>query len=148
MREDVISWDELWMSVAHKVSKRSKDSNTQVGSVLVSPDNKRVAVGYNGFPAGMEETEERWGSPTKYDYVVHSEMNALSHANTDVTGWSLYNTYPPCNRCAPVVINSGIKRIFYSHLPNNQSVFEFEHTFNLYEEMEIEVIHFPYQSID
>ncbi len=155
MRKTVISWDELWMQTAQLVARRSKDPNTQVGAVLVSPDNKRVATGYNGFPAGMEETEERWrspekdkagnivdGKPSKYDYAVHAEANALCHANTDVTGWTLYVTYPPCNRCAPLVINSGIKRIYYSYLPNNQSVFDYEHTFSLYEEMGIEVVHF------
>ncbi len=142
MRKEVISWDELWMNMAELVSQRSKDPNTQVGAVVVSPDNKRIAVGYNGFPADMEETEERWKSPVKYDYVVHAEMNALSHANTDVTGWTLYITYPPCNRCAPIVINSGIKRILYSSLPNNQSVFDFKHTFSLYREMDVEVERF------
>lgn len=147
-----ISWDELWMGMAKLVAQRSKDPNTQVGAVLVSPDNKRVAVGYNGFPSGLTETEELWRSPTqeeldqgaitKYDRVVHAEPNALIHANTDTSGWTLYVTYPPCSRCAPVVINAGIKRIVYCFLPNEKSVFKFQHTFNLYKEAGIEVVHF------
>jgi dCMP deaminase len=137
-----ISWDGLWIEMAKLISRRSKDPNTQVGAVVVSPDNKRIAVGYNGFPAGQEETPELWESPTKYDHVVHAEMNALLHANTDTTGWTLYVTHPPCNRCAPLVMNAGIKRIVYSFLPNKKSVFEFRQTFEKYEKAGIEVIRF------
>lgn len=137
-----ISWDEMWMRMAQLVAERSKDPNTQVGAVVVSPDNKRIAVGYNGFPAGQEETPKLWESPTKYDHVVHAEPNALLHANTDTTGWTLYVTYPPCSRCAPLVINAGIKRIVYCFLPNESSIFEYQQTFEKYEKAGIEVLHF------
>ena len=49
-RSDYISWDEYFMGVAHLSGMRSKDPNTQVGACIVSPDNKILSMGYNGFP--------------------------------------------------------------------------------------------------
>ena len=51
-REDYISWDEYFMGVAYLASMRSKDPNTQVGACIVSPENKILSMGYNGFPSG------------------------------------------------------------------------------------------------
>ena len=49
-RQDYISWDEYFMGVAKLAGLRSKDPNSQVGSCIVSPDNKILSIGYNGFP--------------------------------------------------------------------------------------------------
>ena len=35
-RQDVLSWDEYFMGLAHLSAMRSKDPNTQVGAVIVS----------------------------------------------------------------------------------------------------------------
>ena len=35
-REDVLTWDEYFMGLAHLSAKRSKDPSTQVGAVIVS----------------------------------------------------------------------------------------------------------------
>ena len=51
-RQDYISWDEYFMGVAKLAGLRSKDPNSQVGSCIVSPDNKILSIGYNGFPRG------------------------------------------------------------------------------------------------
>ena len=47
-RQDYISWDEYFMGVAKLAGLRSKDPNSQVGSCIVSPDNKILSIGYNG----------------------------------------------------------------------------------------------------
>lgn len=52
-RQDYISWDEYFMGVAKLAGLRSKDPNSQVGSCIVSPDNKILSIGYNGFPRGV-----------------------------------------------------------------------------------------------
>ena len=50
-RQGYISWDEYFMGVAELSGMRSKDPNSQVGSCIVSQDNKILSMGYNGFPA-------------------------------------------------------------------------------------------------
>ena len=51
-REGYISWDEYFMGVAILSGMRSKDPGTQVGCCIVSPSNRILSMGYNGFPNG------------------------------------------------------------------------------------------------
>jgi dCMP deaminase len=82
-RQDYLSWDEYFMSIAFLSAMRSKDPNTQVGSCIVNQENKIVGVGYNGLPIGCSDDDFPWnreGSDpleTKYPFVVHSESNAI-----------------------------------------------------------------------
>ena len=118
-REDYISWDEYFMGVAKLSGMRSKDPNSQVGSCIVSRDNKILSMGYNGFPRGCSDDEfpwEREGEPldTKYVYVVHSELNAiLNYRGGSLEGAKLYVSMFPCNECAKAIIQAGIKTVIY-----------------------------------
>ena len=81
-RQDYITWDEYFMSVAMLAGMRSKDPNSQVGACIVSEDNKILSMGYNGFPKDCSDDEFPWARQgdelnTKYFYVVHSELNAI-----------------------------------------------------------------------
>lgn len=72
--QDRLDWDTFYMDMCWNISKKSRDPSTKVGAVIVSMDNNIVSVGYNGFPRGVNNTEERWTTrPDKYDYVVHTE---------------------------------------------------------------------------
>ena len=118
-REDYITWDEYFMSVAKLAGMRSKDPNSQVGACIVSQDNKILSMGYNGFPKGCSDDDfpwERVGDPldTKYLYVVHSELNAiLNYRGGSLEGAKLYVSLFPCNECAKAIIQCGIKTIVY-----------------------------------
>ena len=118
-KKDYLSWDEYFMGLAILSSQRSKDPNTQVGACIVNDENKIVSVGYNGAPIGYDDdkdmTWEREGDflGTKYAYVCHSELNAILNSNTSVKGCKLYVTLFPCNECAKVIIQSGIKEFVY-----------------------------------
>jgi dCMP deaminase len=106
-------WDERFIELAKLVGSWSKDPSTQVGAVIVDTNNRIVSIGFNGFPKGVKDTEERLlDKDKKYAIVVHAEANALMFANSSVEGCTLY-TYPfqPCSRCAGLIIQSGIKRI-------------------------------------
>lgn len=106
-------WDERFIELAKLVGSWSKDPSTQVGAVIVDTNNRIVSIGFNGFPKGVQDTEERLlDKDKKYAIVVHAEANALMFANSSVEGCTLY-TYPfqPCSRCAGLIIQSGIKRI-------------------------------------
>lgn len=118
-REDYITWEQYFMGLALLSSERSKDPSTQVGACIVNKENKIVSVGYNGAPTGYDDDKdmnwERDGDflNTKYAYVCHSELNAILNSNTDVKNCKLYVTLFPCNECAKVIIQSGIKEIVY-----------------------------------
>ena len=59
-RNDYISWDEYFMGVAKLSGMRSKDPSSQVGACIVSPDNKILSMGYNGFPKGCSDDVFPW----------------------------------------------------------------------------------------
>ena len=110
-------WNIRFMQMAQLISTWSKDQSTKVGCVIVSPDKAILSMGYNGFPRGVDDTPEyRQIRPTKYEFVVHAEENALLNAGrngTRLSGGILYVTMPPCTRCAGSIIQSGIKEIIY-----------------------------------
>ncbi len=118
-REDYISWREYFMGIALLSAQRSKDSNSQVGSCIVSPDNKILSLGYNGMPIGCMDDSMPWGREgdpldTKYMYVCHAELNAiLNHAGGSLQGAKLFTTLFPCNECAKAIIQSGIAEVIY-----------------------------------
>ena len=118
-RNDYISWDEYFMGVAILSGMRSKDPSTQVGSCIVSEDNKILSMGYNGLPLGCSDDEFPWGREgepvdNKYFYVAHSELNAiLNYRGGSLDGAKIYVLLFPCNECAKAIIQSGIKTIVY-----------------------------------
>ncbi len=120
-RSDYISWDEYFMGVAHLSGMRSKDPNTQVGACIVSPDNKILSMGYNGFPKGCSDDEFPWEREnpedknlTKYPFVTHSELNAiLNYRGGSLEGTKLYVSLSPCNECAKAIIQAGIRTVVY-----------------------------------
>ena len=120
-RSDYISWDEYFMGVAHLSGMRSKDPNTQVGACIVSPDNKILSMGYNGFPKGCSDDEFPWerendkdSNLTKYPFVTHSELNAiLNYRGGSLEGTKLYVSLFPCNECAKAIIQAGIHTVVY-----------------------------------
>jgi dCMP deaminase len=106
-------WDQRFLGMAQHVAQWSKDPSTQLGAVIVDDQNRIVSVGYNGFPAQIDDTEERLNHrETKYELTIHGEMNALLFANKPVVGCTLYTVpLPPCTRCAVTFIQAGIKRV-------------------------------------
>lgn len=119
-REDYLEWEDYFMAIAFLTAGRSKDPATQVGACLVSKDKKIVGVGYNGFPIGISDDSFPWTKESadplenKYMYVCHAEINAvLNKISIDLKDCILYVALFPCNECAKVIIQSGIKEIVY-----------------------------------
>lgn len=118
-KPDYISWDEYFMGLALLSAKRSKDPGTQVGACIVSPNNRVLSVGYNGFAVGCSDDEYPWGREgdfldTKYPYVVHAELNAiLNNRGVSLEGARIFVALFPCNECAKAIIQSGIEEIVY-----------------------------------
>lgn len=118
-RKNYLSWDEYFMGIALFSAKRSKDPETQVGACIVNESNKIVGIGYNGFPIGCSDDKLPWIrkarniNETKYPYVVHAEANAILNSTKKLNGSRMYVALFPCNECAKLIIQSGIKEIIY-----------------------------------
>ena len=119
-RQEYLSWDDYFTAVASLSAYRSKDPNTQVGACIVDSNQCIIGIGYNGFPRGCSDDHLPWSRKapnplhTKYLYVVHAEVNAvLNKGSKDCTGATLYVALFPCNDCAKVIIQSGIKEVVY-----------------------------------
>lgn len=117
-RTDYITWDTYFMGVARLSAMRSKDPQTQVGACIVNTKKRIVGIGYNGFPVGIEDDQFPWDKKeswldSKYPYVVHAEPNAILNATEPLDNATLYVTLFPCNDCAKLIIQSGIKEVVY-----------------------------------
>ncbi|XP_041840303.1 deoxycytidylate deaminase isoform X2 [Melanotaenia boesemani] len=119
-RDDYLEWPEYFMAVAFLSAQRSKDPNSQVGACIVNPENKIVGIGYNGMPNGCDDDLLPWSRTaedrldTKYPYVCHAELNAIMNKNSfDVKGCTMYVALFPCNECAKLIIQAGLKEVVY-----------------------------------
>lgn len=97
----------------------------QAGSVIVSADNRVVAVGYNAWPAGYGSADScvemgckrALNGPQELrsysDCIsVHSEANALLVCDRrDREGGTIYVNGNCCWDCAKLVANSGLARV-------------------------------------
>lgn len=106
-------WDERFIGLARHVAQWSKDPSTQVGAVLVRPDRTVASVGFNGFARRVEDSKERYADrPTKYEMIVHAELNALLNTRESIEGYTLYVTpLPPCAQCTAALIQRGIGKV-------------------------------------
>lgn len=110
-------WDRRFLDVAKTVSTWSKDPSSKLGAVVVDTEGRIVGEGFNGFPRGVEDTEERLNNrEIKYEFVVHAEVNAIITAGDRARGSTLY-VYPGwgspcmCTNCCKTAIQAGIRRV-------------------------------------
>ena len=118
--------DRYFMKVAQLTAELSHAKRKKVGAVLAK-DNRIVSIGYNGQPAGWDNSCEDVlpdGSLVTKPTVVHAEANALFWcAKTEIIteGATMYLTMSPCATCALGLIQSGIKRVVYLEKYRNES---------------------------
>ena len=109
-------WDTRFLNLAEHISTWSKDPSKKIGAVAVGDQRQILAQGYNGFPRGINDADERYDNrEEKYKLVVHAEMNVIYNASyngVSLNGSTLYvHGLPVCSDCAKGVIQVGIKRI-------------------------------------
>lgn len=112
------------MQIAHLVKTRATCPRRQVGALIVR-DRRILSTGYNGAPRGLPHCPE--GGPD-HDWPqgcmraghcirsLHAEQNALLQAaqiGVPCESADIYVTCQPCNACAKMVINAGIRRVIY-----------------------------------
>lgn len=116
MNDTLISWHHKYLHLAVHIASWSKDPSKQCGAVVVGNSGQILSQGYNGFPRGVTDSEERLNDrPTKYKFIVHAEQNAIYNAclnGTSLEGSTMYvHGLPICNDCCKGIIQSGIKRV-------------------------------------
>lgn len=114
-----INWDKRYMELAVFIARWSKDPNAHVGAVVTTANDGAIALGYNGFPRGVEDRASRLtNQKLKLEMIVHAEQNALRIAGRGAHGGTIYvSGKPVCARCAGLIIQAGIKRVVAAH-PN------------------------------
>jgi dCMP deaminase len=129
---------DAYMDVAERFAKLSSAKRLQVGAIVVK-DDRIISIGYNGMPAGWDNTCEKkvyvdsskLNQDCGYVYleedglayelktkpeVVHAEANAiakLARGNESGEGSTMFLTHAPCIDCAKQVYTAGIKKVYY-----------------------------------
>ena len=106
-------WDTRFMRLAREIADWSKDPSSKIGAIIVNDKRRILATGYNGFPEGIEDTEERLNNrEEKYPRIIHAETNALLNAlknGVSVEGATLYVCgLPVCPDCTKSIIQAAI----------------------------------------
>src|SRR5947207_3440310 len=103
------------MNLARHIAEWSKDRSRRVGAVVVGPANEVRALGYNGFPRGIDDDSPgRHERPEKYLWVEHAERNAIYNAariGVSLSGCKMYLPWFPCMDCARAIVQSGISAL-------------------------------------
>ena len=127
----------VYMEVAYQFAKCSSAERRQVGAVIVK-DGQIISFGYNGTPNGFDNCCEV-DDTTKRE-VLHAESNAISkvaQSTISSTGATLYVTTSPCFDCSKLIIQSGIKKVYWTEAYRDLSGIELLKKANI----EVERIH-------
>lgn len=113
------------MDIAVLVAKRSTCTRRAVGAVIVR-DKRVLSTGYNGAPSGIAHCievgcmRERMQVPSGERHElcrgIHAEQNAIIQAayhGASIREGALFCTNLPCSICAKMIINAGIRKIYY-----------------------------------
>lgn len=119
-------WDTYFMQIARMVALRSNCMKRKVAAVIVK-DKRIISTGYNGTPRGVKNCNEG-GCPRCNSFAdsgtnlgdclcSHAEENAIVQAayhGIRLEGATLYSTYSPCLICTKMIINAGIREVFFN----------------------------------
>ncbi len=126
METKPIEWNEYFLEIAHTVAKRSNCLRAQVGAVIVGPDKKIKATGYNGVPSKVVSCMElgecyriknNIPSGTRYETCrsIHAEQNAIIQAGQDRCqkgAMYIWGHNMICILCKRFIVQSGIETVY------------------------------------
>ena len=122
------NWDYYFMDIAEAVKSRSSCMSPKKGAIIVK-DKQILSTGYNGTPRKVKHCTagsckrcslRHQGQIRTTDYTSaicicsHAEENAIvqaAHTGVSTKGATIYTTFTPCNMCARMIINAGIKEV-------------------------------------
>ena len=106
------SWVDYYLGLAKVISRRSHDIHTKHGCVITDRENRIIGSGYNGFPKGLPDDILPLDRPDKYDWMEHSEQNALANCVLRPDDGIAYVTGQCCNRCIRSLWQNGVKEVY------------------------------------
>jgi dCMP deaminase len=109
------NWQDYFIGLAKLASQRSHDIQTQHGCVVADKNNRILGIGYNGFPRGMNDSVLPNTRPAKYDWMIHSEVNAVNNCIIRPEGAIAYITGEPCNPCIMHLWQNGVGTVVYDN---------------------------------
>jgi dCMP deaminase len=142
------SWETYFMNITTLVAQRSTCTRRAVGAIIVK-DKRILSTGYNGAPSGIQHCLDvgclrenmRVPSGERHELCrgIHAEQNAIIQAayhGVSVKDAVLFCTNLPCSICAKMIINAGIRKIYY------QSGYADRLSREMLDEAGVEVIHY------
>lgn len=136
-----VKYSKFYMDVAQRAAEMSDAVRLKVGAVIVN--NNTMVYGFNGMPSGddndcenritildddvISETDcvvedvDAAGNKQKYRLVtkpevIHAEINAIAKmasSTLNANGAVMYLTHSPCIDCAKVILQVGIKTVYF-----------------------------------
>ncbi len=144
------SWPDYFMDITNLVARRTTCSRRMVGAVIVK-EKRILATGYNGAPSGIrhcsvtgclrEQLNVPSGERHELCRGIHAEQNAIIQAalhGVSIKDSTLFCTTQPCSICCKMIINAGIRKIYYQEGYADPMAVE------MFAEAGIEVIHYPH----
>ncbi|EPR44776.1 CMP/dCMP deaminase zinc-binding protein [Desulfovibrio sp. X2] len=121
-----LPWPQYFMKIAFIVAERSTCLRRKVGAVAVK-DRRILATGYNGAPSGLahcldigclrEKLKVPSGERHELCRALHAEQNVIVQAarhGISIDGAAIYCTTQPCLICTKMLINVGVREIYFS----------------------------------
>jgi len=145
-------WDNIFFSEAVLWSRKSHDSQTQCGCVLVK-NKTSVATGYNGFMRDINDARLPTTRPKKYPFMIHAEANAIyncAREGKSTLGATAYITAAPCTMCLQMLWQCGIKKIKFSDISQPKGEIWTERYSKVLEEIydRVQIRYIPRESLD
>lgn len=133
-----VRWCWYFLLEARLIATQSKDPSTKCGAAIIDPATKDVlSKGYNGFPPGVADTQERLTNrELKYPLVRHAEDNAIWRARKyDLSHAALFVwPAPPCVHCATDIVRANIAHVFAPE-PTADYLSRWQESYNMAQEV-------------
>jgi dCMP deaminase len=108
------------------MAARATCPRLSVGAVVVDTQNSILTTGYNGAPRGVPDCLEVGCAlvDNRCLRAVHAEVNSVvqgARVGVSLLGGTMYTRYFPCARCALVIVQAGIRGVFYREVHSTAS---------------------------
>ncbi|WP_084140119.1 ComE operon protein 2 [Lacticigenium naphthae] len=136
--EKRIPWDQYFMAQSLLLAQRSTCTRLTVGATIVR-DKRVISGGYNGSVSGDVHCIDDGCYVIDGHCVrtIHAEMNAILQCakfGVPTQDAEIYVTHFPCLQCTKMIIQAGIKHIYYLNDYHNN-----EYAINLLKQSNVDV---------
>lgn len=125
-----ISRSDMLIQFCNAAAERSTCLRNQVGAIIAR-DGRPISVGYNGAAEGKPHCAPETCGPDKpCTNTIHAEANAIAFAarkGIATEGAWLYCTYSPCQKCAELILQAGIKFLVFEHCYRDMAPLDYLH---------------------